>query len=153
MLKKIYQYRRCCKWLPPASIHSCAHLIMLRYTRCNIVILMAVTAWLMLFFISCIVCDLIRIPYFSRRNFFWDTSKVLFTNQISTRYRNWRTTSATQLQASKSLRYIGYTSTWWQHYCWLTVQILYAVYILTPERISQGHVQNRKRATFSWPIL
>jgi len=26
-------------------------------------------------------------------------------------------------------------------------------YILTPERISQGHVQNGKRATFSWPTL
>jgi len=41
--------------LPPASIHSCARL-MLRYTRCNIVILMAATAWLMLSFGSCIVC-------------------------------------------------------------------------------------------------
>ena len=29
---------------------------MLRYTRCNIVILMAATAWLMLYFSSCIVC-------------------------------------------------------------------------------------------------
>jgi hypothetical protein len=26
-----------------------------------------------------------------------------------------------------------------------------AVYILTPERISQGHVHNGRRATFSWP--
>jgi len=41
--------------LPPASIHSCARLIMLRYTRCNIVILKAVTAWLMSSS-SCIVC-------------------------------------------------------------------------------------------------
>ena len=41
-----------------------------------------------------------------------DTWKVRYTNQIHTRYRNWRTTSATQLQASKSLYYIGYTSTW-----------------------------------------
>ena len=73
---------------------------MLRYNRCNIVILMAATAWLMLSFSSCI----------------W---KVRYTNQIRTRYRNWSTTSATQLQPSKSLRYIGYTSTWWQHDCWL----------------------------------
>jgi hypothetical protein len=29
---------------------------MLRYTRCNVVILMAATAWLILSFISCIVC-------------------------------------------------------------------------------------------------
>ena len=43
------------KWLPPASIQSCARLIMLRYTRCCIVILMAATAWLMLSFSSSIV--------------------------------------------------------------------------------------------------
>jgi len=48
------------------------------------------------------------------------------------------------LQPSKSLSYIGYTSTWWQHDCWLIVQTLYAIDILTPERISQGHVQNGK---------
>ena len=88
---------------------------MLRYTRCNIVILMAATAWLMLSFSSCIVCG-------------FDSHTVLFkcnqrkspprggiyefTNQIRTRYRNWRTTSATQLQPSESLRYIGYTSPW-----------------------------------------
>jgi hypothetical protein len=35
---------------------------MLRYTRCNIVILIAATAWPMLSFSSCIVCGL---PYFS----------------------------------------------------------------------------------------
>ena len=29
---------------------------MLRYTRCNIVIMMAETAWLMLSFTSCIMC-------------------------------------------------------------------------------------------------
>ena len=40
-----------------------------------------------------------------------DTWKVRYTNQIRTRYRNWRTSSATQLQPSKSLCYIGYTST------------------------------------------
>ena len=38
---------------------------MLRYTRCNIVILMAATAWLMLSFSSASCADLIRIPYFS----------------------------------------------------------------------------------------
>ena len=40
----IYYHRRCCKWLPPTSIHSCASLITLRYTRCNIAILKAATA-------------------------------------------------------------------------------------------------------------
>ena len=43
------------KVLPRASIHSCARLIMLRYTRCNIVILMAAAAWLVLSFSCCIV--------------------------------------------------------------------------------------------------
>jgi hypothetical protein len=40
------------------------------------------------------------------------TWKVQYTNKIHTRYRNWRTTSAKHLQPSKSLCYIGYTSTW-----------------------------------------
>jgi len=95
---------------------------MLRYTRCNTVILMAATAWLMLSFSSCIVCgfDSYTVLFnfspppprgegekFSQK----DTWNVLFTNQIRTRYKNWRT-SATQLQPSKSLCYIGYTSTW-----------------------------------------
>ena len=41
-----------------------------------------------------------------------DIWKVRYTNQIRTRYRNWRITSAMQLQPSKALFYIGYTSTW-----------------------------------------
>ena len=41
-----------------------------------------------------------------------NTWKVRYTNQIRARYRNWRTSSATQLQISNSLCYIGYTSTW-----------------------------------------
>jgi len=98
----------------------------LRYTRCNIVILMAATAWLMLSFSSCIVCGfdsytvLLKCPQrkflLSPREgggiFSWDTLKVRYTNQIRARYRNWWTTWATQLQPSKSLCYIGYTSTW-----------------------------------------
>jgi len=143
------------KWLPPASIQSCARLIMLRYTRCCIVILMAATAWLMLSFSSCLVCGFDSYTVLFKclqRIFSGDTWKVRYTNQIRTRYRNWRT-SATQLQPSKSLSYIGYASTWWQHDCWLTVQTLHAIYIITPERISHGHVQNGRRATFAWPIL
>ena len=35
---------------------------------------------------------------------------------------------------------------------WLFKHI-YAIYIIKPERISQGHVQKGRRATFSWPIL
>jgi len=105
--------------------------------------------------VSC--ADLIRIPYFwsvpGEEIFSGDTWTVRYTNQIRTRYRNWRTTSATQLQPSQSLRYIGHTSTWWQHNCSLTVQTHYAIYIPTPERISQGHVQNGRRAIFSWPTL
>jgi len=153
----MYHHRICCKCLPNASTHSCARLIMLRYTRCNIVILMAATAWLMLSFSSCIVCgfdsytvlfkvspEKISLPPTAGRGrekfFFRDIWKVRYKNQIRTRYRNWRTTSATQLQPSKSLCYIGYTSTRWQHDCCLTVQTLNAIYILEPERISQGHV-------------
>ena len=121
----------------------------------------------MLSFSSCIGCGfdsytvLFKCP---QRNFLWGHGggreifsggiwKVRYTNQNRTRWRNWRTTSATQLQPSKSQCYIGYTSTLWQHHCWLTVQTLYAIYIITPERISQGHVQNGMRANFSWPIL
>jgi len=37
--------------------------------------------------------------------------KVRYTNHIRTRYRKW-TSSATQLQPSKSLCYVRYTSTW-----------------------------------------
>jgi hypothetical protein len=48
---------------------------------------------------------------------------------------------------------VGGGEKWWQHNCWLTVQTLYAIFILTPERISQGHVQSRRQATFSWPTL
>jgi len=60
--------------------------------------------------VSC--ADLIRIPCPQRENFSGDTWKMRYTNQIRTRYMNWRPTPATQLQPSKSLCYIGYTSTW-----------------------------------------
>ena len=92
------------------------------------VILMAATAWLMLSFSSCAVCG-------------FDSYTVQFR------------CPQRKLQPSKSLSYITYTSTQWQHDCWLTVQTLYAIYIPTPERISQGHVQNGRRASFSWPTM
>ena len=79
--------------------------IMLTYTRCNIVILMAATSWLMLSFSSCIVCGFDSYTVLFTENFSGDTWKVRYTNQFRTRYRNWRTTSATQLQPSKSLCY------------------------------------------------
>jgi hypothetical protein len=41
-----------------------------------------------------------------------DTLKVRYTIQIRTRYTNWRTTSATQVEPSKSLFYIGCILTW-----------------------------------------
>jgi len=56
------------------NIHSYVRLNMLRYTRSNIVILMAATAWLMLSFSSCIVCGFDSYTYFSsvpKENFFW----------------------------------------------------------------------------------
>jgi len=78
---------------------------------------MAATAWLMSSFSSCIVwgfdsytvffkCPQRKLlpPHPACRGIFsGDTWKVRYTNQIPTRYRNWRTTSATQLQPSKSL--------------------------------------------------
>ena len=36
---------------------------------------------------------------------------------------------------------------------WSLFTQLHAVYILTPERISQGHVQNGRWDTFSWPTV
>ena len=51
---------------------------MLRYTRCNIVILMAATAWLLLSFSSCIVCGFDSYTVLfkcSQRNFLWEHLK------------------------------------------------------------------------------
>ena len=90
--------------------------------------------------VSC--ADFIHVPYFSsvpREN----------PPPLRTRYSNWWTTSATQLQYVTA----GILHTWWHYDCWLTVQTLYTIYILTPERISQGHVRNGRRTTFSWPTL
>ena len=98
-------------------VNSCA-VTMLKYTRCNIVILVAATAWLMLSFSSRLVCGfdshtvLFQCP---RENF------LRYTNQIRTRYRNWRT-SARQLQPSKSLCYIRYTSIWLDVRCCVLMQ-------------------------------
>ena len=155
----MYHHRRCYKWFPPATIHSRARVIMLRYTRCNIVILMAATAWLILSFGSCIVCGFGSCTVFLKcpeKNLLWGHLKSTVYESYPRTIQNWRTTSATKLYPPKSLCYIRYTSTWLQHNCWLTVQTLYALYamyILMPERISQGHVQNGRRATFSWPTL
>ena len=110
--------------------------------RCNIVILMAAIACLMMSFSSCIVCgfDSYTVlcncpqrkfpppPPGRRKQFPWGHWKLRYANQFRTRYRNWRIISAMQLQPPKSLCYIGYTSKWWQHDCWLTVQTLYAIY-------------------------
>jgi len=102
--------------------------------------------------------DLIRIPYCSsvpRKNFSGVGEKfekygirIKSTHDTETERQH----QPRSLQPSQSLCYIRCTSTWWQHNCSLTVQTLYAIYILTPKRIS-GHVQNGRRANFSWPIL
>jgi len=97
------------------QLRTCNHV---GCTRCNVVILMAATAWLMLSFSSCIVCGFDSYTVL----FKWPQRK--FLSPPRTRYRNWRTKSATQ--SSKLLCYIGYTSTWWQHDCWLTVQTHHA---------------------------
>ena len=114
--ERIHHHRRCCKWLPPASIHSCARLIMLRYTRCN--------AWLILSFRSRIVCG------------FDSYTALCKCPQRISRYRNWLT-SATQSQQSKSLCYIRYTATRCQHDCWLTVQTLRNIHTNARENITR----------------
>jgi len=65
-------------------------------------------------FSSCTLCGFGSYTVYRtvpRENFSGSTWKVRYMNQIRTRYRNWRTTLATLLQPSKSIRYIGYTST------------------------------------------
>jgi len=69
----MYHHRRCCKWLPTTSMHRCARLNMLRYTRCNVVILTAATALLMSFS-SCTVCGFVSYTVLFKcpeRNFLW----------------------------------------------------------------------------------
>jgi len=65
-------------------------LIILRYTRCNIVILMAASAWLMLSSSSCIVCGfdsytvLFKCP---QRNFLWGHSHAAAAIKITMLHR------------------------------------------------------------------
>ena len=140
----------------PPSIHSCAHLIILRYTQCNIVILMAATAWLMLSFSSCIMwgfdsCTILfKCP---QRNSLW-------RHLISTVYESnpcviqelkdniSHTVAAVRITMLHQV-YLNMVTAWLLTNCSNTLR----KYVLTPERISQGHVQNGRRATFSWPIL
>ena len=56
----------------------------LRYTRCNIVILMAATAWLMLSFSSCILCGFDSYTVL----FKCPQREVRYTNQMRARYMN-----------------------------------------------------------------
>ena len=158
-------HHRCCKWLPPASINSCACLIMLRYTRCNIVILMAATAWLMLCFSSCIVCGFDSYTVFFKflppppreegRNFLWG-------HLDSTVYKsNPHTIQELKDIISHAVAAITITTLHPVYHNMVTAQLLANcsntlrnIYtnVLTPERIT-GHVQNGRRATFLWPIL
>ena len=73
--ERIYHHRSCWKRLRPAPIHSCASLIILRYTRCNTVIY------------------------------------TVYESNPQT-IQELKDKSATQLQTSKSLCYIWYTSQW-----------------------------------------
>ena len=97
------------------SQQSCCHHVQVYPS--NIVILMAAAEWLMSSS-SCIVCGF----WFVYRTFQVSPEKISsplpvreggggYQNQIRTWYRNWKTTLATQLQPSKSLCYIRYTST------------------------------------------
>ena len=63
--------------MSPAPIHSCA-LIMLKHTRCSMVILMAAAAWLMLSLSFCIVCEFNSYAVLfkcSQRKFLWEHLK------------------------------------------------------------------------------
>jgi hypothetical protein len=51
----IHHHRWCWNWPLAASLHSCARLIMFRYTRRKIETSLAATAWLMLSFSSCTI--------------------------------------------------------------------------------------------------
>jgi hypothetical protein len=111
---------------------------MLRYTRCNTVILMAATAWLMLSFSSYLSLSPLPPPHWGGEIISGDTWKVRYTNQIRTRYRIWRT-SATQLQPSTSLCYIGCTSTWLDvHSCVLMREA--TIFIVFYDGISFQHL-------------
>ena len=128
--------------MPPASVHSCARLIMLRCTRRNIVILMAATVWLMLSFSSCIVCG------FHSYTVLFKCPQKKFLRPPPTHTHDTGTEGHQPRSCSMLHRvYLNMvTARLFRHYA------MYA-YILTPERISQGHVQNGRRATFSWPAV
>jgi len=85
---------------------------MLRYTRCNIVILMAAIAWLMSF-ISCIVCGcdlytvLFKCP--QRKNLWGHFYDIRITSAHDTGTEGHQPCSCSH-QNHRS--YIGYTSTW-----------------------------------------
>jgi len=94
----------------------------------------------------------------SSNGYVYERGKLINEKLCRTRYRNWRTTSATQLQPSKSLRYIRYTATWSEvRSCVLMhLQHLLWWYILS----AFGCCINvcicamlRTRDTFSCPIL
>ena len=120
---------------------------MLRYARCNIVILMAATG----------VADVLQFLYRVRVWFVYRTFQ-LFPEKICHAVA---AIKITMLHPSESLCYIGYTSTWLDvRSCVLmqeatTFQHLLWWYML----LAFGHCINfcicamlRTRATFSWPI-
>ena len=114
--ERIYHHRSCWKRLRPAPIHSCASLIILRYTRCNTVIYTVYesnpqTIQELKDNISHAVAA-IKITMLHR----------VYLNMVTARLL-------------------------------ITVQTLYAIYILTPDRIAQRNVKNGRRANFSWPTL
>ena len=103
---------------------------MLRYTRCNTVILMAATAWLMSFS-SCIGCG-------------FDSYTVLFKDIISYAVAAIKVTMLHRV-------YLNMMTARLLTCCSNTLRNI--LHIQTRERISQGHVQDGRRATFSWPTL
>ena len=104
--------------------------------RRNTVILMVAAAWLMSFS-SCVVCG--------------------FDSHLSSVPRE-NTIQKLQDNISHAVAAIKITVLHRVYLNMVTARLLinsslYAIYIATTDRISQRHVQNRRRATFSWPIL
>jgi len=135
-------------------MHSSARLNMLRYTRRNVVILMAATAWLRSFS-SCIVCGYDSYTVLSKcpqRNFlWWHLESTVYESNPHTiqELRDNIIHAAAAIKITTLHRVYLYMVT--ERRCWLTVQTLYVIYVLTPERMSQGHVQNGRWANFSGP--
>jgi hypothetical protein len=137
---------------------------MLRYTRCNIVILTAATPWLMLSFSSCIVCGFDSYTVFFKclqRNFYWghlystvyessphtiqelkDTSRAVTASKITMLRRVYlNMIRRVQLCIDAGGNHFQHLLSWY-----ILSAFGYCIYFCI-------HAMLRTRDTFSWPIL